>query len=128
MLTVVYIWIAGLMLSTLLARKKGRTAPPKGGGDLPWFLTCKEDRWIEIGVVLLEGMLERQENEKDWSCYEIRMAVDSGDTEDHEVPFWCMDDFYDAVVKAYERGDDTINLEYRRSSRDGLNIGEFRGV
>ncbi len=128
MLTEIFILTAGLVLSSLMARKKGRVAPAKGGGDLPWFLTCQKDKWHDLIVMIDDDLLERKQNEKEWSCYLIMMSTNDGnDYEEQEVPFWAMDDFYDAVKPTFEAGDARIELQYRLSLGDGgINIGEFR--
>jgi len=94
-------------------------------GDLPWMVTAKKGVWIEFTVKL--ESIEMTENDKKWSCYMAKMKDISDGTEDgdHEVPFWDMTPFADAIEDAPNKGWYTI--EYKRTEdANEQNEGHFR--
>ncbi len=99
----------------------------RSGGDLPWMVTAKLDKKVVFEVKL--QTISMSKNGKGWSCYMAQMKTDSGafeDDGDHEVPFWAMDEFADAIEDAPDKG--WYELTYTRSEdANGQNVATFRG-
>jgi len=98
----------------------------RSGGDLPWMVTAKLDTWIEFTVKL--ETIELTKNDKKWSCYIAKMKDISDGTENdnHEVPFWAMNEFADQIEDAPDKG--WYVMEYKRTEDpNGQNLANFRG-
>lgn len=97
----------------------------RSGGDLPWMVTAKLNRWIEFTVKL--ETISMSENDKKWSCYIGKMKDISDGTPDgdHEVPFWAMNEFADFLEDLPDKGWST--MEYKRTEdANGQNEAHFR--
>lgn len=101
------------------------------GGDLPWMADCKPDVWHDL-LIDVASIDEHDDAGPDgkWSCYRFEGAINGGDDETIEVPFWTMTEFITAVVDCADEMDDKvecIKLQYKRSfDGNGRNTGAFQ--
>lgn len=94
-------------------------------GDLPWFVTVKENVWHSFDVKPATMEVHKDGGpDKEWSC--IRVEIDVDDSfEEMEVPFWAMKPFVESLLEADE-GEEVISMSYKRLKNGARNDAKFQ--
>lgn len=100
------------------------------------MLSVSDGNWHPIEIDLEDNdLLEPQkipsptDEKKTWSCYNVNMSIDGGEFEEHEIPFWAMKPFHEAVKEAWEANEETsLELLYKREVDGKVNTATFRGA
>lgn len=99
---------------------------------LPWMAAVDPKKWVDFNVDLdsIEEVSDAGPN-GDWNAYRAEMSdiIDRDGDEvaedgEHEVPFWAMMPFFDAIAET-GRQKGRVSLKYRRLFRDGKSVAEF---
>jgi len=93
---------------------------PPTSGNLPWMVTAETGEWIKFHVK--QETLDKTENDKGWSCYtgEMKFPGEEYDDGEHEVPFWAMQEMFDAYID-HDQAKGWAYYRYKRKESQGKN-------
>jgi len=110
-------------------RAKAKQAQVDAGGNASFFWTAELDDWHTITVYPDTIDVRPEETNGEAHSWKKRtyceVSTDDTDQQEEEIPFWCIDDFFDELLSSPEDSG-TIEMDYKRTKKGGTNRGKFR--
>ncbi len=111
-------------------RAKAKQAQTDAGGNASFFWSAEIDEWHDITVypdtVDVRPELDAEGNPHSWKKRTYcEVSTDDTDQMEEEIPFWCIDDFFDELLSSPEDSGE-IAMTYKRTKKGGTNRGKFR--